>query len=113
MKSFPLKIVILYSNSKFTPWKENINSQTIISLTQKLFLRYLVVITHFNCMDDCFASFLKSFDLVFNVCYGFDSYSQTDITEWSDENEIHHTSSALNLNALRRIKVYYPYYIQK
>lgn len=93
MKSFHLKIVILYSDSDFTPWKENINSHTIISLAQALSLKHQVTITHFTCMEDCFASFLKRFDLVYNVCYGFDAYSQTDITEWLDEHEIQHTSS--------------------
>ena len=94
MKSFPLKIIILYSDSEFTPWKENINAQTIVSLVQALSLQHDVTVTHFNCMEDCFAAFLKRFDLVYNVCYGFDNYSQTDIVEWLDENEIPHTSSS-------------------
>lgn len=94
MKSFPLKIIILYSDSEFTPWKENINVQTITSLVRALSLQHQVTITHFNCMEECFAAFLKRFDLVYNVCYGFDNYSQTDIVEWLDENEIPHTSSA-------------------
>ena len=94
MKSFPLKIIVLYSDSEFTPWKENINAQTVISLVQALSLQHEVTITHFNCMDECFAAFLKRFDLVYNVCYGFDSYSQSDIVEWLDENEISHTSSS-------------------
>lgn len=95
MKSFPLNILILYSDSAFTPWKENINAHTITSLVQALSLQHHVTITHFNCMDECFASFLKRFDLVYNVCYGFDSYSQTDIVEWLDEHEIPHTASSL------------------
>ena len=86
MKSFPLKIIILYSDSEFTPWKENINVQTITCLIQALSLQHQVTITHFNCMEECFAAFLKRFDLVYNVCYGFDNYSQTDIVEWLDEN---------------------------
>ncbi|MBY0479389.1 MAG: ATP-grasp domain-containing protein [Chitinophagaceae bacterium] len=94
MKTFPLNILILYSDSAFTPWKENINAQTVVSLVQAMSLQHHVTITHFNCMDDCFASFLKRFDLVYNVCYGFENYSQTDIAGWLDANEIPHTSSS-------------------
>lgn len=59
-------------------------------------------------MDECFASFLKRFDLVYNVCYGFDSYTQTDITEWLDENEIHHTSSPFKSQRIAQDKSLLP-----
>lgn len=108
MKSFPLKIIILYTDSDFTPWKENINTNTIISLAQALSLKHQVTITHFTCMEDCFALFLKRFDLVYNVCYGFDAYSQTDITEWLDENEIHHTSSPFKAQRIAQDKSLLP-----
>jgi D-alanine-D-alanine ligase len=108
MKSFPLKIIILYSDSAFTPWKENINIHTIISLSQALSLRHEVSVTHFSCMDDCFASFLKKFDLVYNVCYGFEEHSQTEIVEWLDDNGIHHTSSSYKAQCIAQDKSLLP-----
>ncbi len=108
MKPNSLKIIILYSDSEFTPWKENINIQTVISLAQALSLCHQVTVTHFNCMEDCFAMFLKKFDLVYNVCYGFEHYSQTDITQWLDENSIQHTSSSYKSQCIAQDKSQLP-----
>jgi D-alanine-D-alanine ligase len=108
MKPNSLKIIILYSDSEFTPWKENINIQTVISLAQALSLCHQVTVTHFNCMEDCFASFLQKFDLVYNVCYGFENYSQTDITAWLDENGIRHTSSSYKSQCIAQDKSLLP-----
>jgi D-alanine-D-alanine ligase len=104
MKTNALKIVILYSDSEFTPWKENINIQTIVSLAQALSFRHQVTVTHFNGMEDSFASFLQKFDLVYHVCYGFDEYSQTDVTAWLEENSIPHTASSYKAQCIAQDK---------
>jgi D-alanine-D-alanine ligase len=104
MKTNTLNIVILYSDSEFTPWKENINMQTIISLAQALSLQHKVTVAHFTGMEDSFASFLQKFDLVYNVCYGFHEYSQTDITAWLEENGIPHTASPYKAQCIAQDK---------
>jgi D-alanine-D-alanine ligase len=108
MKTNALKIVILYSDSEFTPWKENINIQTIISLAQALSVRHQVTVTHFTGMEDCFASFLQKFDLVYNVCYGFNEHTQTEITGWLEENGIAHTASSYKAQCIAQDKALLP-----
>jgi D-alanine-D-alanine ligase len=39
------------------------------------------------------ADLLKRYNLIINVCYGFDNYNQADIATWLDENNITHLSS--------------------
>ena len=88
-----LKIGILYSESKFTPWKENIDTETLISLYRALPKNCTGTIIHMTQPNRDMADLLKRFDLIINVCYGFDSYNQADIATWLDENNIPHLSS--------------------
>jgi D-alanine-D-alanine ligase len=88
-----LKIGILYSESKFTPWRENIDTETLISLYRALPKNATGTIIHMTEPNKDMADLLKRYNLIINVCYGFDSYNQADIATWLDENNITHLSS--------------------
>jgi D-alanine-D-alanine ligase len=88
-----LKIGILYSESKFTQWRENIDTETLISLYRALPQNAVGTIIHMTEPNKDMADLLKRYNLIINVCYGFDSYNQADIATWLDENNITHLSS--------------------
>ena len=88
-----LKIGILYSESKFTPWRENIDTETLISLYRALPKNATGTIIHMTKPNKDMADLLKRYNLIINVCYGFDNYNQADIATWLDENNITHLSS--------------------
>ncbi len=88
-----LKIGILYSESKFTPWRENIDTETLISLYRALPKNAVGTIIHMTEPNKDMADLLKRYNLIINVCYGFDSYNQADIATWLDDNNIAHLSS--------------------
>ncbi len=88
-----LKIGILYSESKFTPWRENIDTETLISLYRALPKNATGAIIHMTNPNKDMADLLKRYNLIINVCYGFDNYNQADIATWLDENNITHLSS--------------------
>lgn len=89
----PLKIGILYAESRFTPWKENIDTQTVVSLYRALPKDSLGTIIHM--VEPCqeLAQLLRRFDYVINACYGFKKHSQADIACWLDAEKVRHLSS--------------------
>ncbi|MEA5460800.1 ATP-grasp domain-containing protein [Arcicella sp. LKC2W] len=104
----PQRLIYLYSDSVFTPWKENIFSDTIINLLKSTPDGYYPFVTHFVGFTDEFASFLKQFDMVFNVCYGFIDAGQADVAQWLDSHEIKHTASSYEIQILAKDKVNLP-----
>src|SRR4030095_2917713 len=102
------RVLILYTESDFTPWKENISTDTLAAVMNAASLNYKTAITHFTGFEDSFASFLRRFDLVINLCYGFDSYSQTDIVCWLEANTIPHTSSTCSAQLIAQDKAILP-----
>lgn len=87
-------IAILYSDSQFTPWKENIDSKTVKNILENIPSLYKTTIVHMTEPNDALASFLKNFQFVINVCYGYLNYSQSDIANWLDWHNIPHLSSS-------------------
>lgn len=104
----PQRLIYLYSDSVFTPWKENIFSDTIINLLKSTPDGYYPFVTHFVGFTDEFASFLKQFDMVFNVCYGFHDAGQAEVAQWLDNNDIKHTASPFDIQILAKDKVNLP-----
>ena len=102
------RVLILYTESDFTPWKENISTDTLAAVMNAASLNYKTAITHFTGFEDSFASFLRRFDLVINLCYGFDRYSQTDVVCWLDTNAIPHTSSTYSAQLTAQDKAMLP-----
>lgn len=89
-----MKLLYLYSDSEFTPWRENINALTIAALVQNTPPAYQTSIAHFVGFTDDFADFLRQFDLVFDVCYGYGVADQVEVVRWLDWYDIKHTASS-------------------
>ncbi len=103
-----MKLLYLYSDSEFTPWRENINASTIASLILATPKHIQVYATHFVGFTDEFAHFLKRFDLVFNVCYGFDMADQVAVAGWLDCHGIKHTASSYTTQRVAMDKTFLP-----
>jgi D-alanine-D-alanine ligase len=103
-----VKLIILYSDSEFTPWKENITPDTLVAVLNATSLNYKTAITHFCGFNESFASFLKRFDLVVNLCYGFDRFTQTDVVGWLDGMAVPHSSSTVSAQLLAQDKAKLP-----
>ena len=102
------KLIYLYSDSTFTPWKENIFGTTIADFLNSTPENYYPYVCHFVGFSNEFADFLKQFDLVFNACYGFGEVGQADIARWLDRNEINHTASPFEVQILAKDKTNLP-----
>lgn len=102
------KLIYLYSDSSFTPWKENIFGTTVANFLKSTPETYYPYITHFVGFTNEFADFLKQFDVVFNVCYGFGDAGQADIARWLDGHEINHTASPYSVQILAKDKLNLP-----
>ena len=102
------KLIFLYSDSTFTPWKENIFGTTIAHFLTSTPENYYPYVTHFVGFSTEFAKFLKQFDVVFNVCYGFEDSGQADIARWLDSHDIKHTASPYEIQILAKDKLNMP-----
>ena len=98
------KIVILFAESEFTPWKENIDFNTVQNIYNALIPEYYVVVCHM--VEPCLelGEFLSEFEVVINLCYGFKGYSQSDIAGWLDESGVNHISSNYKVQNLAQDK---------
>lgn len=106
-------LIYLYSDSTFTPWKENIFGTTIATFLNSTPKGYYPYVTHFVGFSQEFAEFLKQFDLVFNVCYGYGEAGQADIAHWLDNHGIKHTASSYDIQILAKDKTNLPQICQK
>ncbi|RDB07778.1 ATP-grasp domain-containing protein [Runella aurantiaca] len=103
-----MKLLYLYSDSDFTPWRENINAATIASLIQATPENVQTFVTHFVGFTAEFADFLRQFDLVFNVCYGYGVADQVEVVRWLDWHGIKHTASSYSTQLLAMDKALLP-----
>jgi len=108
MQGLRQRLIILYSHSDFTPWKENVSACMLGKLIEAFKPHYDVSVAHFAGFNQEFAGLLKRFNLVFNICYGFDDYQQTDICKWLDDNDIPHTASNWHAQNLAQDKLMLP-----
>ena len=86
-------VAILYAESQFTPWQENINLNTVLNVNKSIPQEFNTSIIHMTEPNAALSSLLKQFHWVFNMCYGFGRHSQADIAMWLDKNNIPHLSS--------------------
>lgn len=103
-----MKLLYLYSDSDFTPWRENINAATIASLIQATPDNIQPFVAHFVGFTAEFADFLRQFDLVFNVCYGYGVADQVEVVRWLDWHGIKHTASSYSTQLLAMDKALLP-----
>lgn len=115
------KILILYTESQKTKYKEYISLATVSDVQSgldKLEL-YDISSTQFVGFTIEFLSYLKEFDLIFNLCYGlYDisrgyDISQDDVIKWLDDNEIKHTTTKYPTHRLAMDKSSYPSITEK
>lgn len=90
----PLRVALLYTESHLTPWKENVNKETLLHLASNAPQDVLPAIIHFEGFEQNLASQLRSFDVVFNLCYGYQDAGQVEVAEWLSRHGITHTASA-------------------
>lgn len=86
-------VAILYAESRFTPWKENIDLSTINSVADALYPEHDVFIVHMIKPCAELASLLRKADYVVNLCYGFQDFNQAQVADWLDSQGINHLSS--------------------
>jgi D-alanine-D-alanine ligase-like ATP-grasp enzyme len=101
-----MKIAVLYAESRFTPWKENVDITTVINLIKALPKHAQGSIVHMTEPNHALANLLRTYDFVINVCYGFHELSQADIAEWLDANKIKHLSSGGIQQQMAQDKLY-------
>jgi D-alanine-D-alanine ligase len=87
------RLVILYAESEFTPWKENIDTYTVNFIRELLDNEYAIDIRHMEYPSVYLAKLLAQYDAVINLCYGFMDCSQSDIATWLDNHHVNHFSS--------------------
>ena len=108
MDYFDLNVGILWADSKYTPWKENIDLSTVERMGASLFeLGCSVTILHMEDLSDELADRLKTFDVLLNMCYGYREHSQADVAFWLDLHKVKHlsTSGRSQHQACNKLKV--------
>lgn len=88
-----ITIAILYTPSELTPWKENINNETIQSIEENLPSHITSTRVEFSGFYHEDALYLRQFDIVLNLCYGYLDANQVDIALWLASYNIVHTGS--------------------
>lgn len=88
-----MTIAYLYTESALTPWKENVSYKTLQFLVDHTPLEFTPSIVHFVDFTPAFALELKKFDLIFNLCYGYQKAGQVEVADWLTQNGITHTAS--------------------
>jgi hypothetical protein len=92
------RILILYTAVENTQWNDEVGGKVVSRIIQCLESKYAVhahVFTGFQGLE----KLVETYDLVFNLCYGYYSekervnITQTDITYWLDTKGISHTTS--------------------
>lgn len=86
------KIVWLYAESEFTPWKEMVDTRSMIELLRSVTGTYKSTLMHYIDAKDQMAEIIESYDLVFNCCFGFQDQMQYEIAGWLDSLTTPHTA---------------------
>jgi len=95
MDYYEMNVGILWADSQYTPWKENIDLTTVERISSSLLeLGCSVTIVHMEGLTTNFAARLKEFDVLFNMCYGYLEHAQADVAFWLDLHRIKHLTSS-------------------
>jgi D-alanine-D-alanine ligase len=89
-----MKLVYLYTDSDLTPWKENVNENTLNFLVAHTPVDIETAIVHFDGFQHKVLENLRKFDLVFNLSYGYKNDGQVEVAGWLEKNGIIHTASS-------------------
>lgn len=89
-----MKLAFLYTESDLTPWKENVNLETLSFLLAQTPINIDAKIIRFEGFNEDMLEELLSFDLVFNLCYGYKDAGQVEVAGWLEHYRIPHTASS-------------------
>ncbi len=99
-----MKLAYLYTESELTPWKENVNAETLAFLLSQTPLDINADIIHFDGFNEDMLEKLKKYDLIFNLCYGYKDAGQTEVAGWLQHYGIKHTASSYDALKLAQDK---------
>ncbi len=91
-----MKLAYLYTTSELTPWKENVNLETLAFLISQTPVEIYTEIVHFEGFNSDMIDKLSGFDLVFNLCYGYQDAGQVEVAGWLQHYGIKHTASSFD-----------------
>lgn len=103
-----MKIAIYYTSAELTPWKENVNRETLHFVLAHMPTEWNGQIVECLGCDDLLLTKLKEFDVLFNLSYGYDQMSQVDMARWLEGNGLVHTASSANAMELAQDKALLP-----
>jgi len=104
-----MRIALLYTTSELTPWKENVNINTLLFIQKNLPAEIFSEILIFEGFTEKMFERLLKFDLIFNLCYGFGQADQTDVALWLEKNGIKHSASNAKAMLLAQNKALLPH----
>jgi len=103
------RIAILYAHSEDTPWQENVDDLTVETVLRNLPGNVDHGVFRFTGFDAALLQALGSFDLVFNLCYGYGETDQADVADWLTSNGLPHTGSLTGPMRLAQDKAMLPF----
>jgi len=89
-----MRLAFLYTPSELTPWKENVNPFTLETLVKNTPQYYETQIICFSGFNEEMRIKLSQFDIVFNLCYGYQDAGQVEVAKWLESHSILHTASS-------------------
>lgn len=89
-----MRLAFLYTPSELTPWKENVNLFTLKTLVKNTPQFYETEIICFSGFNEEMREKLSQFDIVFNLCYGYEDAGQVEVAQWLEDHAILHTASS-------------------
>lgn len=89
-----MRLAYLYTESDLTPWKENVNEATLHFLMSHTPAHIEAEVVHFNGFNEDLLELLRTFDIVFNLSYGYLDAGQVEVAGWLEHNGILHTASS-------------------
>ncbi len=89
-----MRLAYLYTASELTPWKENVNEATLNFLMAHTPSYIEAEVVHFDGFHIELLDKLRSFNLVFNLSYGFLEAGQVEVAGWLEQHHIPHTASS-------------------
>ena len=103
-----MKLAYLYTTSELTPWKENVNAETLAFLISQTPIDIQTEIVHFEGFNTDMIDNLSKFDLVFNLCYGYQDAGQVEVAGWLQHYGIKHTAPSFDALTMAQDKSLLP-----
>jgi hypothetical protein len=104
-----MNIALYYTPAAHTPWKENVNLQTLHFVMAHMPGSWDVRIIECRGFHEDLALELSRFDVIFNLSYGFGQLGQVDMARWLEGHGFIHTASTANAMELAQDKSLLPH----